>query len=78
MDDMKKMNENHSRSNFLKKTSLVFLSIFGFSILGFNIYKRLFSQNTYKFLSNKEAIEIIRKMPSLKFKKIKAEPPPKS
>jgi len=74
---MQKENNYNSRTVFLKKVSLAFISFLGLGLVGFNFQKlRMFSEKSFNKVSDKEANDIIRNMPSSKLKQLKPELPP--
>lgn len=75
---MYRENKINSRAAFLKKVSLAFVSVVGIGFAGFNFQKLRksfgFDVNT---ISDEDAKEVIRNMPSPKPHRLKPEPPPK-
>jgi len=68
---------NNSRSNFLKKIALGIVSVVGFGIAGFNLQKNHASiKDNTKTISEEEANNLIKSMHSPKPNQLKPEPPP--
>ncbi len=76
---MDKENKIDSRASFLKKVTMAFVAVAGIGITGFSFQKHKQKKNLgvdFKPLSDEEAKEIIRNMPSVRSHGIKPEPPP--
>lgn len=77
MNDTFKEKNMNTRAAFLKKMSLALVSVVGFGLAGINFQK--FRKNlgfNIKTLSNHEANELIRNMPSTEPQRLKPKPPP--
>lgn len=69
---------NNSRSTFIKKLTVAFVSVFGLGIAAFSLQKlQEFIKPGFKSLSISEANNQISKMHFAGVKKIKPESPPK-
>ncbi len=74
---MHRENKTNSRAAFLKKVSLAFVSVVGIGFAGFNFQKlRKNLGFDVKTISDEDAREVIRNMPSQKSSRLKPEPPP--
>ena len=74
---MKKENSPNSRTAFLRKISLGFVSVIGLSLAGINIQKlQISSEKKNKTISDKQANDIIKNMHSPHPKQLRPEPPP--
>lgn len=75
---MHKENNDKSRTAFLKKLPLAFISVLGLGFIGFNFQKlQRFLGNNFKTISNREANDHIRNIPFTESNQTKPEPPPK-
>jgi hypothetical protein len=68
---------SNPRADFLKKASLVLISVFGLGLLGYGSHKQTRSSiHIFKKLSNNEADDVIKDLKSSGSGRIKPEPPP--
>ena len=75
---MYRENKMNSRGAFLKKVSLAVVSVVGIGFAGFSFQKRKVNLGfNVKTLSDDEAKEMARNLPSSELNRLKPEPPPK-
>lgn len=76
MDDMQ-MENNNSRSTFLKRLAVGFISVFGLGVAGISIKKSpLAIEDNFNTMSVKDANIHIKNLQSSKSKQLRPEPPP--
>jgi len=77
MNEMYKEKNMNTRAAFLKKVSLAFVSVAGLGLAGISFQKFRKSLGfNIKTLSDKEANELIRNMPSAETRRLNPKPPP--